>query len=35
MTAKQVAEATNGIWTEEAIINKLGLKEKPIPGEND
>lgn len=35
MTAKDIAEATQGIWTEEAIINKLGIIEKPIPGEND
>lgn len=35
MTAKQIAKATNGIWTEEAIINKLGIIEKPIPGQED
>lgn len=35
MTAKEISEATNGIWAEEAIINKLGIVEKPIPGEND
>lgn len=35
MTANEIAEATKGIWTEEAIINKLGIIEKPIPGEND
>lgn len=35
MTAKDISEATKGTWTEEAIINKLGIKEKPIPGEND
>ncbi|MFP4287529.1 MAG: 3-oxoacyl-ACP synthase [Candidatus Izemoplasmataceae bacterium] len=27
MTAKEIAKATNGIWTEEAVINKLGIKE--------
>lgn len=35
MTAKEISEATNGIWAEEAVINKLGIVEKPIPGEND
>lgn len=35
MTAKEISEATNGIWAEEAVINKLGIIEKPIPGEND
>lgn len=31
MTAKEIAEATNGIWTEEAVIDKLGITEKVIP----
>lgn len=35
MTAKEVAEATNGVWTEEAIIGKLGFSQKPIPGSGD
>jgi 3-oxoacyl-[acyl-carrier-protein] synthase-3 len=35
MTARQIAEATNGVWTEEAIIDKLGIREKPIPGDDD
>jgi len=35
MTAKDISEATNGIWAEEAVVNKLGIVEKPIPGEND
>lgn len=35
ITAKEIAEATNGIWTEEAIINKLGFTQKPIPGSED
>lgn len=30
MTAKEIAEATNGIWTEEAVIDKLGIKQKLI-----
>jgi len=35
MTAKEISEATKGYWTEEAVINKLGIIEKPIPGEGD
>lgn len=35
ITAKEISEATKGVWTEEAIINKLGIIEKPIPGEGD
>ncbi|GAA0816181.1 3-oxoacyl-ACP synthase [Clostridium tertium] len=35
MTAKEISEATNGIWSEEAVIKKLGIVEKTIPGEND
>ncbi|HOK62830.1 MAG TPA: 3-oxoacyl-ACP synthase [Soehngenia sp.] len=35
MTAKEISEATNGLWTEQAIIEKLGIIEKPIPGEGD
>ena len=31
MTAKEIAEKTNGIWTEQAIIEKLGIVEKRIP----
>lgn len=35
MSAKDISEATNGIWSEDAVINKLGIIEKSIPGEND
>ena len=35
MTAKEISEATNGIWSEDAIINKLGIVEKTIPGDDD
>lgn len=35
MTAKQLSEATKGNWTEEAVINKLGIIEKTIPGLED
>lgn len=35
MTSTEIAEATNGVWAEEAVVSKLGIKKKPIPGEND
>lgn len=35
MTAKEISEATNGVWAEEAVIEKLGIIEKSIPGKND
>lgn len=35
MTAKEIAAATNGVWTEEAVIAKLGIKEKFMPGPED
>ncbi len=35
MTAKEISKKTNGFWTEEAVITKLGIVEKTIPGEND
>lgn len=33
MTAKQIAEATGGVWSEDAVINKLGITKKPIPSD--
>lgn len=35
MTAKEISEATKGVWAEEAVINKLGIVQKPIPGKED
>ena len=35
MTAAQIAEKTMGYWSEEAVINKLGIIEKTIPGMDD
>lgn len=31
MTAKEISEATQGVWSEQAIIEKLGIIEKSIP----
>ncbi len=31
MTAKEISEATLGVWSEEAVIEKLGIKEKTLP----
>ena len=35
MSAAQISKATGGIWSEEAVIEKLGIKSKPIPGPDD
>ncbi|GAA4843190.1 3-oxoacyl-ACP synthase [Algivirga pacifica] len=35
ITAKEISEATNGVWSEEAVIHKLGIDKKPIPGPED
>jgi 3-oxoacyl-[acyl-carrier-protein] synthase-3 len=32
MTAKDIADATKGIWTEEAVTSKLGIIQKSVPG---
>lgn len=35
MTAKEISDATNGVWAEEAVRQKLGINKKPIPGPDD
>lgn len=30
VTAKEIAEQTNGVWSEDAVVNKLGIKQKLI-----
>lgn len=35
MTAAQISAATNNIWSEEAVKDKLGIIEKPVPGPED
>jgi 3-oxoacyl-[acyl-carrier-protein] synthase III len=35
MTAGQISVATGGKWTEQAIIEKLGIKQIAVPGKND
>lgn len=35
MTASEISQATKGVWSEEAVTNKLGIRKKPVPGEND
>lgn len=32
MTSKDIADATNGVWAEDAVKNKLGVNQKYIPG---
>lgn len=35
MTGEEIAKKTNGVWSEEAVVEKLGIRKKPVPGEND
>ncbi len=35
VTAKEISESTNGVWSEDAVINKLGIKTKLVPSETD
>ncbi|MBN2540239.1 MAG: 3-oxoacyl-ACP synthase [Bacilli bacterium] len=35
MTAKDISEATKGVWVEEAVINKLGIVTKSMPDKQD
>lgn len=34
MTAKEISDATQGVWTQEAVIEKLGIVEKRIPSDD-
>ncbi|MCL2216774.1 MAG: 3-oxoacyl-ACP synthase [Defluviitaleaceae bacterium] len=35
MTAKEISEKTKGVWSEAAVIEKLGVVKKTIPGDGD
>jgi 3-oxoacyl-[acyl-carrier-protein] synthase-3 len=35
MTAKEIAAKTNGVWSEEAVINKLGIRTKLIANQDE
>lgn len=35
MTAADIALATHGVWSEAAVMEKLGIRQKPIPGPED
>jgi 3-oxoacyl-[acyl-carrier-protein] synthase-3 len=35
MSAAEISKATGGVWSEEAVIEKLGIKSKPVPGPDD
>lgn len=35
MTAKDISDATNGVWSEEAVVEKLGIKRIYVPGKDD
>ncbi|MGB4587750.1 MAG: 3-oxoacyl-ACP synthase [Clostridiaceae bacterium] len=32
ITGKEISDKTQGVWSEEAVIDKLGIRKKPIPG---
>ncbi len=33
MSAKDISDQTKGIWSEQAVIDKLGIREKVVPGD--
>lgn len=35
MTGKEISDKTQGVWSEEAVVDKLGIRKKPIPGPMD
>lgn len=35
LTAAEISELTGGVWSEEAVVCKLGFEQKTIPGERD
>ncbi|MDR1428712.1 MAG: hypothetical protein LBI85_00350, partial [Spirochaetaceae bacterium] len=35
MTAREISAATGGVWSEQAVIEKLGIISKPVPGPDD
>lgn len=35
MTAREISQATGGVWTESAVQSKLGIVRKPVPGPDD
>lgn len=35
MTAREISEATKGVWSEDAVKQKLGIVQKRVPGEGD
>jgi 3-oxoacyl-[acyl-carrier-protein] synthase-3 len=35
MTAKQISDATNSVWSEKAVFEKLGIREIAVPGNDD
>ncbi len=35
MTAAEISAATLGVWSEQAVIEKLGIRQKRLPGEQD
>ena len=34
MTAKEISDATGGVWSEDAVRNKLGINQKYVPSDD-
>jgi 3-oxoacyl-[acyl-carrier-protein] synthase-3 len=35
MTAKEISDQTNGVWSEEAVVEKLGIKQKYVANDHE
>jgi 3-oxoacyl-[acyl-carrier-protein] synthase-3 len=35
ITGKEISDKTQGVWSEEAVVDKLGIRKKPVPGLQD
>lgn len=35
ITGKEISDKTKGVWSEEAVVDKLGIRKKPVPGLQD
>ncbi len=35
ITAAQLSQATGGVWSEQAVVQKLGIRQKAVPGPGD
>lgn len=35
VTGEEIANKTQGVWSKEAVVEKLGIRKKPVPGDGD